>query len=441
MGTKTYTVRGSHEWRSNDSPSGGSWSTETLVADSTVTTSGNIRDWNRRIRLGQSATTYLDGRRYVLASELVHLNFSLWTNVAKTTWRGTDHRFHVGWALGFPAENLGSLALLKQRAYRGFWSKAKDACQDLSSGTVLGELRKTVGMIRRPLMSLRQAVGSYAQSQKKTRYARTLRRWRNEGIQGPGRAAAAAASRAVSGSWLEFSFGVKPLLSDVHDGAKALAKALTYIPPREFISFSAREDSQWGAVTNRNFDAGFWTKYTSGNKDGNLTYQDSTTMKYRVYGAVTLFNEEDYPANRAWADRFGLNWSDVLPTAWELIPGSFLADYFLGIGDFVERVTFPRSRFAWVAEDIRRDSTRRIVAFEAIPAPIPYGSGTPVTYGVRRAPSFPSSSAQNVVTNYDRNYVDPKSMPCPPPDYRALRTLSSWTKDLNVAALVASRFA
>jgi hypothetical protein len=47
------------------------------------------------------------------------------------------------------------------------------------------------------------------------------------------------------------------------------------------------------------------------------------------------------------ANLFGFNPSEFVPTAWELIPYSFLADYFTNIGDILDSWAYGRGNLSW----------------------------------------------------------------------------------------------
>jgi hypothetical protein len=60
----------------------------------------------------------------------------------------------------------------------------------------------------------------------------------------------------------------------------------------------------------------------------------------------------------------GFSLSDFVPTIWELVPWSFLIDYFTNIGDVLEAWTTCTSDVAWVNRTSRRSS---IALSEAVP--------------------------------------------------------------------------
>jgi len=90
--------------------------------------------------------------------------------------------------------------------------------------------------------------------------------------------------------------------------------------------------------------------------------------------------------------QFGFRWADLPSTAWELIPFSFVADWFLSIGNFIGAIS-PKSGVRYLNEyesvRIKRTVTRTVVAFR---------------YGINGwvAQSAPSGAHVRILETYDR---------------------------------------
>jgi len=61
-------------------------------------------------------------------------------------------------------------------------------------------------------------------------------------------------------------------------------------------------------------------------------------------------------------EQLGLSWSNVLPTAWELIPFSFLVDYFTNVGAVIEGVGTGTVGLAWGCKTQKQESKTVIQA-------------------------------------------------------------------------------
>lgn len=120
--------------------------------------------------------------------------------------------------------------------------------------------------------------------------------------------------------WLELQMGWKPLLADMDNAAKAIADYVVRRPP-DLCKVSGR-----------------------GGREHSTAKTLSATTQWGVGQSVTTDTNECqiilyYTFNDrtvATAKKFGL--TTVLPTIWELVPYSWVVDYVIGIGDFLENL-------------------------------------------------------------------------------------------------------
>jgi len=123
----------------------------------------------------------------------------------------------------------------------------------------------------------------------------------------------------VADTWLEYSYGWKPLLKDTFDIAQATAQALVdrnYILRYQTHKASNRKET---TVKDESIGLSCSTTFTS-------IISVSMGVNYRIpNGAISV------------VDAFGLN--NPLTVAWELIPFSFVVDWFLPVGDALKSLT------------------------------------------------------------------------------------------------------
>jgi len=122
-------------------------------------------------------------------------------------------------------------------------------------------------------------------------------------------------------SWLEYSYGWKPLLQDVYSQAENLARFLTH---HQNVVREARGTAR-GEKTTRSRLGGPTSDW----------YVDTDTLMKVRYSYVVRYKVND--PNGSIPHIFGLN--NPALVAWELVPFSFVADWFLPIGDFLEGLT------------------------------------------------------------------------------------------------------
>lgn len=134
--------------------------------------------------------------------------------------------------------------------------------------------------------------------------------------------------------WLETVFGWRPLASDLDAGAEALARLAQQRSTRYVIvrGFGVEESTTKTAF----ISAG--SGYTS--------------TKYRVfknqYVSVRYIGEvQVQPARETPMLALGLHLNDVLPSLYELVPWSFLLDYFVNLGDVIEGLATQTDNIIW----------------------------------------------------------------------------------------------
>lgn len=230
-------------------------------------------------------------------------------------------------------DNIALRNKANNAALIGFLNKARDAQTALQGGVFVGELRQTLTMIVKPGKAIRKLLNEYSRD-----IRRRTRRFRRNGRLEPSHIR--DANKVISDTWLEYSFGLSPLFADVEGGARALAELATR--PHEYrrVSYSTEEfepNSQLGDDRYiKNVD-GKGTRYVveKRGKQGHLC---------RITGEVRCEVKNPYLMSK---ELFGFKPSDFLPTVWELIPYSFLVDYFTNIGDVISAWTFPQQDLTW----------------------------------------------------------------------------------------------
>jgi len=113
----------------------------------------------------------------------------------------------------------------------------------------------------------------------------------------------------VGGTWLEMQYGWKPLLSDVHSSMEAYHKLSS--KPRT-VSGRVRH-----SVPGTNYSYG---SYIATSSSGNFRAQ----YVYELYSPISV------------PDSLGL--TDPLSIAWEILPFSFVFDWFIPVGNYLDSV-------------------------------------------------------------------------------------------------------
>lgn len=281
-------------------------------------------------------------------------------------------------------------------ALMGFVRKANKKISSFSGGPFLGELRETIHLLKRPVTGIKYALGNYLSD---------LDRNRNRAPRQKG-----ARRRFVANKWLECSFGIKPLINDIKDGAEAASRLVNGFMPNDHVSFWA-EDVVQGA------ESGYATK---GNINS-VNWYESTLIRdesrVTVYGNVIL---ENPGTPKGVADVLGIRPDQFVPTLWELIPYSWLVDYFSNVGEMIEAACFNMARLRWhgCSSVTKR---KNIVRF--------HGNATNTSLANYIGSSVGGSNGEMITTNFSR-FTPPSLVPS-----LSLNFPTKWTQWANMGAV------
>lgn len=218
-------------------------------------------------------------------------------NTYESTWRREDRpvQYGVGYA---NAKALSVTNKMRDIAVTKALLKLKD--QHLNVGVALAEARMTANLVGSTATRLALAYRSL----RKGRFAEARR---HLGLRG----------RSQPANWLELQYGWKPLLSDVYGAAHEVARLGS-----DFDSWITTVKAVYREQLE--FD-----EYVEVNQPIGRT---------RIFGKseASVFVRLDYePEDHVymWASRLGL--TNPLEIAWELVPYSFVVDWFLPVGDWL----------------------------------------------------------------------------------------------------------
>lgn len=303
---------------------------------STVTYGDNYKDFRQRIALGQNATTTLSGRKYrqikgiwgFRAKRPGPYDLLLPTALVSCEGAGTARILPPVSPL---AVSSAAMVRTNNEAISRYVKKAIETRRSFQGGVFLGELREAIRMIKRPAQSLRRGLDDYLSTLKK----------RKKIVRGSGAQRERNADRVVADTWLEYSFGWLPLVGDIDDAARTLANHF-YGDDRphdkEIAGFS--EHIQHEKFAN--------PEWVSGPLEVGFPARQETRYSVRYYGKIRV----THPTRSTWG-RWGFTPENLVPTAWELLPWSFLVDYFTNIGDLITCASAVTSDVSWTARTIR----------------------------------------------------------------------------------------
>lgn len=206
---------------------------------------------------------------------------------------GNDWRFNSAGLWG-SNDDLSLLSDLAQ-AVRG---------HGFNMAVALGEGRQTLNLATTTAMTLYKTL-KQLRSGNVSGATRTL--FANSGNKPPTK----LTSKTLAGRWLELQYGWKPLINDVYEAAKAWEQ-LTSAPRRTVIKVSKIKNVQKQIIPKN--DPNFVEELTH----------------FRMRKQIIYEMTEDLSVARS------LGLTDPASLVWELLPYSFVADWFIPIGTYLE---------------------------------------------------------------------------------------------------------
>lgn len=199
----------------------------------------------------------------------------------------------------------------------------------------VGEALEAVAMLKQPLAGLRELGTSlWHKMRKETR-----------GL------AEKDLVEAISGAWLEYSFGVSPLINGTAEIASSLVDALTPVPMKY------RKSSSYVADESVSITPDYSAKLTSYSEiRGDLITMD----QWIVNAGMWLCNDQ-----RAFslAAQTGLDsMRAIVGQAWALMPLSFAVDWFVGVGPLLDECRPVRGK---ILSTYRTETLSRTRRFES----------------------------------------------------------------------------
>lgn len=324
--------------RSFTFPSAGAW----LSKQSTFSGERNPL-WRDQVRSGNNATTPASGTLYYgspgqCSYAVDHLDIPV-GGTKLEVFRGHARWQLSAWQFSDTIAVPGTtVTRVTNRVISRFLSQAKELTTSFESGQDLGEYKETLRTIRKPLASMHDHLESY--------FARLTKIKRKKK---PG-----SLPKALADTYLEFRFGINPLVLDVTD---AVTKCGSHRWPTAHLKSSSKElySSTVGSQL-CTISGDYLNSYQP-----NIMYKDDSIYSVRYRGAVRTHADPD--GKSSIVRELQLLPQDWLPTAWDLLPYSWIADYFTNIGEIIQALSFITSDLVWAEKSIQTKRDRLYTSF------------------------------------------------------------------------------
>lgn len=228
----------------------------------------------------------------------------------------------------------------------------------------IAEIHQLINMVRHPLQ-VHYSLFRSIMSKKRASYAKAKK--------------ANALTQWAASNWLQYRFGVRPLVSSVNGILETVKNRTSKLRRTCRGSYSMSATSQNSGLDVRLLH--------------DIAWEDVTEHKFSVHAGILV---EDIVST---AGKLGFDASNMLALPWELVPYSFVADWFANVGDFLYSVIpsvsiHPLSTWYTMRSELTR--TLRILsatihdpsAYDSVSAP--HETRTCKQINVNRIPRLPS---------------------------------------------------
>lgn len=226
-----------------------------------------------------------------------------------------------------PALDWSTVQAAQDKAMAIFLKKVHKINESKLSGQVfLGELHKAISMIRRPFGKLRDGMIDFLYTTDSMRRDRRFRRMPTS-----------KKLNIIGGTYLEYAFGWVPFIDDIQHGLELLDRLGNmdrYIKVRAIAGKDSSNTAQpiidLGINSSTRFDVYKKTKF-----------ENECLIVGEVYRPATMVSPMDF------ASKARMDFSEFIPTVWELVPYSWLVDYLTNIGDVLNTLAVDTSSVCW----------------------------------------------------------------------------------------------
>lgn len=311
-----------------------------VAANDTLVTAASLPTWRADIRRGSNATTELHGVRFSRKQKYGTVSYRH-TGGQSSRWSG-----QLLWNdVALPSTVDSSLITKADNAaIADFVKTYRSRSRDFQAIPFFGEFREMVHSVARPSKVLFRELAN-VQEVMLSHMAREIVKG------GPRRYRIRQLLRDLSDTWLEWQFGLKPTLLDLEDALKA-ARHLSTGRTFDNVRIRGKGESKSASVIVKQsgYNAGHTLVTSAVNVD--VVTNDSCSVWYEfAFKAGTPSQEMPIPAT------IGTTLSDFVPGLYEIVPYSWLFDYFSNLGGILDAWSLGSVEWSWGQRTTRSSRT------------------------------------------------------------------------------------
>lgn len=164
-------------------------------------------------------------------------------------------------------------------------------------------------------------------------------------------------SQILASTWLEYAFGLAPLISDTRNVAEAFARfnfaeELSKLTPRVKVSSRGEDEASSVSQTSGTFSSTYIMLRS--------VTQDKSVSRCQYVCGLSASRTADFGSNAALLQLLGVTPGNLLPAAWEAVPWSWLADYFSNIGNILDASVTSTASVTWICKTVSSRHSRKV---------------------------------------------------------------------------------
>jgi len=240
-----------------------------------------------------------------------------------------------------------SAAAVQNEALMKIIKKVRAERSHLNGLAFTGELREAIHGLRHPFELLRSQVYSHTNKLNNAKLA--LRNM-------PEKSRKKAWREVISGTWLETSFGLRPIISDTKEIAEALSRFQFELPKKVRLQSKS-------AVSNATVSTG-----QTGFGDQYLQFRTVFKRESTAFCSYSVgMSSETRPAGSVSSliEVLGFTPENFVPALYEVMPWSWLIDYFSNVGNIIEAGTTSHVGIKWISRSV---GVKTIDTYLAVPS-------------------------------------------------------------------------
>ncbi|DAD50062.1 maturation protein [ssRNA phage Zoerhiza.1_9] len=303
----------------------------------------NLPDWKVRIIQGQNATTSADNHK---GSVLKHGSYEFLFETLNPPPFRTRTFFYGHYLNPYPVASSLVDSSLDNLAKTKFIRYAKKAQATIKGGEFLHDLSKSIRSFGRVRSILLHSLFGHVDQVKKQILGVTRERSTRKVV------------KQLSENWLEYSYGISPTISDLQDIGFGLWRAYDQAHNGRDNKHITGHAESWSSSVTESTIAALSSQSHSSSTVVVGVKQISTIHNFVKYTGSARLLRENMAATIP--GQLGLTFRDFVPTLWEIIPYSFVVDYFTNFGQIIDAWSFPRSDILWVSRTWRNHILCRV---------------------------------------------------------------------------------